>query len=579
MNVKMNTFTKILILIMCLLAPLMALYYVSNRISIDTVHKEVQTLKTKDLHFYADQVDHNVGLLSTLGLLLSEDINIRQLQNLDMFYNKYEANEAVLRLYERLRLLNVSTGWETHISVYSPETQSVISTSSISYDEKYLKEQVSVRWKLGRVKGLDEDRFVKHIVQPAQAATDVTKAGIVVEISFSAQELVRSLDQFKLGGKGDPFFFKPGSDPIRNHSAENGRIAELLRLVPDGDWDTATNRSIKLGDETYLLNAVKIPSLGWYLVDYEPIEEILKPIVKSRNLFYFAMATLLVLGLCAAFVLYQQVQVPIRALVKNVQIIKKGDYSARIRMKPNNEFAFLFQRFNEMAAEIENLIQTVYAEQLRSREANLKQLQSQINPHFLYNCFALIRSMTRLGEKQSVMDLAMHLSKYYRYTTRVEKPTSSIREELQLIISYLEIQKLHLQRMDYRIQVPETMMDLEIPRLLLQPLVENAVLHGIEPMLEYGELDILGEETAAGYRLTVRDNGVGLTPDSERSLRNALHMLPTDETGCALWNIRQRMKLFWGDTAEIEFSPNHPKGLEVTVRWVKTAEKPLLDAG
>ena len=152
-----------------------------------------------------------------------------------------------------------------------------------------------------------------------------------------------------------------------------------------------------------------------------------------------------------------------------------------------------------MAAEIEQLIQKVYVEQLRSREANLKQLQSQINPHFLYNCFALIRSLTRLGKHDSVMEMALHLSKYYRYTTRVEKQSASLQEELDLIESYLKIQQLHISHLHYEIDIPDHMRHLDIPRLLLQPLVENAVIHGIERVERDGIITVSGGQTDRFY--------------------------------------------------------------------------------
>lgn len=572
-KLRLNTFSKMLILVVFLLLPVIVLYALSNRISMNVVHDEVQSLKAKDLHLYANQVEGNIALLSTLGLLLSEDINVRELQNMDLIYNTYERNQAILRLYERLRLINVSAGWDTQISVYSPESKQIISTNnSLSFEEDYLHDNLTLKWNINQNKYFysGQDRFIKHIVQPVNFGGKLENAGIIVELSFSKVELIRSLDTFKQGGKGDPFFYKPGNAPILNNTSNDGLIDQLLSSVSLDTWGETgemTNKTVKLDDKTYLLNVVAIPSLSWYVVDYEPIGDILKPIVKSRNLFYLAIGTQLLLGSIAAFFLYQQVQVPIKLLMRGLQTIKKGDYSNRIRMKPGNEFGYLFDRFNDMSAEIENLIHKVYVEELRSREANLKQLQSQINPHFLYNCFALIRSMTRLGEKESVMELAMHLSKYYRYTTRLEKLTSTIEEELQLITSYLEIQRLHLQRLSYEFQIPQQMLSLEIPRLLLQPLVENAVIHGIEPMLEHGHVTITGIQTDTENIIAVTDNGIGLTEETEAMLRKSLQQPPDDETGCALWNISQRIKLGFGNEAVLEFmNPDH-RGLTIRIRW------------
>ncbi len=121
-----------------------------------------------------------------------------------------------------------------------------------------------------------------------------------------------------------------------------------------------------------------------------------------------------------------------------------------------------------MAEQIQELIEKVYKETLRSREATLKQLQSQINPHFLYNCLFYIKNMASLGEKEAVVAMSLNLGEYYRYTTRLENPMTTIREEMKLIQNYLEIQTMRMQRLGYEIAIPEDMMELEIPRLLIQ---------------------------------------------------------------------------------------------------------------
>lgn len=225
-----------------------------------------------------------------------------------------------------------------------------------------------------------------------------------------------------------------------------------------------------------------------------------------------------------------------------------------------------------MAEEIEELIGKVYAEQLRTREANLKWLQSQINPHFLYNCFALIRSLTRLGKTDSVLRLTTHLGKYYRYTTRIERQIVTLGEELELIKSYLEIQNMHIPSLSYRIDVPEPMRALEIPRLLLQPIVENAVVHGIEPSGRDGTVRIAGEQTGGLNIVTVEDDGVGMSAERLRALRAELEHPSGDDAGCALRNIRERLVLQFGEEARLEFDSRENGGTTVRVVWPNRKE-------
>ncbi len=570
MPIRTNTFAKIISMLVLLLIPIIVLYGLSNRVSVSVLKQEIQAMKQKDLAYLANELNASIDNLSTMAFLLSEDIHIQSLQHLHLLENAYERNVEKSRLLERLRLLNVAERWDTQYSVVAPQRQDIVSTNPrATYDIEGMKKYATPTWQYRNMETayMRQDRFVRHIVKPASRIDDIERAGLIVEVSFPKEYLVKELDTFKLGGKGDPFLFKPDSLLIANRTANLERIDQVTRKIAGDAPASFDNSVLEAGGKEYLVNVMPIPTLSAYLVDYVPLEDILQPIERSNVLFYGSVALLLVLSVLAGYLLYQNVQRPIHYLIRGVQRLRAGDYSARLLANPKNEFTFLFQRFNEMASEIEQLIHKVYAEQIRTREATLKQLQSQINPHFLYNCFALIRSLTRLGKKDSVMDLAMHLSKYYRYTTRVEKPTASLKEEIQLIESYLEIQKLHMQHLSYAIDIPGELERLEVPRLLLQPVVENAVLHGIERSPADGHVSIRGVATEHRFELVVEDNGLGMSDEQLEAVRRSLLVSPDDDAGCALWNIHQRLTLLFGDLAGIDFAHRPGGGVIVTIGW------------
>ncbi|PDO10654.1 MAG: hypothetical protein BLM47_06055 [Candidatus Reconcilbacillus cellulovorans] len=571
-----NTFFRIVLIILMLLAPLLALYTISYRVSTDVLKQEVRSLKMKDLSFLAQDINTNLENIATLAVLLSDDLEIQNLRHLDLIPNAYERNEEQLRVIERLRLLNVAGRWDTHYAIYVPDTNIVVSTTGkVTYNMKELAETFTPVWETRRVRVLDymEERMVRHFVKPETKSRDLARASLIVEASFPKDALVKHLDDLKRGGQGDPFLFRPTGEWLANRTADRARIERIVRdeLMPN-PAPVARDAVVRLDGTQYLITVVPVPALGWQLVDYVPLEEMMRPIVRSRNLFYASVALLLALSVVAGHWLYRNVQRPIAALIRGVQRLRAGDYSTRIRETPRNEFAFLFLKFNQMAEEIEELIGKVYAEQLRTREANLKWLQSQINPHFLYNCFALIRSLTRLGKTDSVLRLTTHLGKYYRYTTRIERQIVTLGEELELIKSYLEIQNMHIPSLSYRIDVPEPMRALEIPRLLLQPIVENAVVHGIEPSGRDGTVRIAGEQTGGLNIVTVEDDGVGMSAERLRALRAELEHPSGDDAGCALRNIRERLVLQFGEEARLEFDSRENGGTTVRVVWPNRKE-------
>ncbi|MDQ0110911.1 sensor histidine kinase [Paenibacillus harenae] len=570
MRLRENTFTKIMTLIVLLLIPIIVLYTLSIRTSMDVIKEEMKSLKQKDVAFLASEIDRSVTTLSTLGYLLTEDIHIQQLQNLHLIESAYIRNDEKLRIIERLRLLNVSQRWDTQYSVLAPASKQLVSTNPyLSYDLDSVQEIYTPSWKYEEmiIQNIKHKRFVRHIVKPNSKVNDLEKAGIIVEISFPEEHLIKDLDTFKLAGKGDPFLVHKDGSVIRNRTSDKTMTDSIQQFLPGMTTESVTDGIIKVHGDDFLVTTAHLETLDWYLVDYVPLADILKPIVKSQILFYGSVTLLLVMSLLAGYLLYRNVQRPIGLLIRSVKRLQDGNYSARITANPKNEFTYLFHRFNDMAANTEQLIQKLYMEEIRTREANVKQLQSQINPHFLYNCFALIRSLARLDKKESVMKLAMHLSKYYRYTTRVEKPSATLKDELELIESYLEIQKFHIRHLSYEIDVPESMLALEIPRLLLQPLAENAVIHGIERFAGDGIITISGDSNDRYHTITIADNGVGVTEEGMRKLEMSVMNPPNDGTGCALWNIRQRIVYQFGSEASLTFRVRPEGGLAVSVTW------------
>lgn len=567
MNTRFNTFTKIITLVLVLLIPILVLYWFSNQTSLRVVSGEIEKSMYKDLSFFAAQTDNNAAQLSKSGLLFSEDINVRSLEFLEIA-TLYEQTSEKLKIYDKLQLVTASSTWDTTISIYAPDTGTFVSSNvSNALDSSQLERNFSRTWQFindTRPFYRGELRFVRYITEPFNAP--LKDAKLIVEVSFPATELIKALDRFKEGGKGDPFFISSDHRVISAIDADRGLQTELINQLDLEALAKKTFTRFTLSGSEYAVSTVWMPQLKLYLVDYLPIQNVVRPITTNSYLFYSSIFFLLIGSTIAAYFLYNNVQVPIRELVRGVRRIKRGDYTTVNVLHPNNEFHFLLVSFNDMAKQIEQLIQNVYLEKISSRDANLKQLQSQINPHFLYNCFTLIRSLTRLGEKDTVMELTMHLSKYYRYTTRSERPTAELREEMDLVGSYLAIQAIKVQDLSYEIDIPDSFARLELPRLILQPLVENAVLHGIEP-LGCGVIRVRAATADQMNILSVQDNGIGMSEAELAALQRQITLPPLQDKGCALWNTRQRMQLQFGPEAGLRISRLAEGGLCAELYW------------
>ncbi|ANE45717.1 hypothetical protein SY83_04725 [Paenibacillus swuensis] len=572
MGSRITIFTKVIVLLLVLLVPIVCLYGYSHKVSIKVIQEEIESSSVNKLSFLVSQVETSMDQLSSSSLLLIEDPDVRVFQTmyLDNKLLNLDTITVMNRLKDKLSMVSSSSSWNNTMSVYSTSMKQVISTDAgQTFDSDYIRKYTKPDWQVqtAKINGSTQYKFAWRTVEPVSPIPRTGKVKFMFEVKFSGENLIRLLDQYKEGGKGDPFFFNPRDGVISNSSSDQDLIVQLTRKWRE-DQKLASGKQVMLLDgQRYLVSFVKSDKMGWYLIDYVPLQEILSPITKSKDLFIYSTILLLTLSVLATFLLYSQVQVPIRSLMRGVQQLKKGNYAVRIRTRHGNEFGFLVERFNELAEQIQELIEKVYEEKIRSREAVLKQLQSQINPHFLYNCLAYIHSMAKLNENAAISAMVHHLGKYYRYTTRLEKDEAGLEEEIQLVLNYLEIQKLRMPRIQYTLELPEGMKPLLVPRLLIQPLIENAVIHGIELNPAGGRIRISGTLDAHEYTLVVEDDGIELSQEQLLRLRNRLNRPLDDQMGCGVWNVHQRLLYRYGAPSGLEFDNSSLGGLKTTIRW------------
>ncbi|OME07237.1 two-component sensor histidine kinase [Paenibacillus odorifer] len=570
---RYNLFTKIVSIMVIMLIPITILYFYSNKTTTDVLRTELNTSNNNQLSFFQNQVESNMELLSSWPILLIHDPDILSLK--DTYLEKGRLNLDTINLIKRIQtkisIQESSSNWKSKLYLYSPSIHRMVSENDAKlYEDEDLKREVKSGWHVDKIEEQEGDRFVFSWFSftPFMSEFAPEKVKTVMKVEFDSRNIEDMLDKFKSDGRRDPFYYKQGTGLIFNRSADKVLAKELVDRLEETQLKPSENRTVKIEGESYSVNIVYSDKMGWYLIDYMPLTEILHPILTSNRLFYFAISALLLMSCLVAYLLYVQVQVPIRLLVGGFQRLKQGDYSARVEIKGKNEFSFLSGRFNSMVEQIQMLIENVLMEKIHVREARLKQLQSQINPHFFYNCFSFITSMAKLDNMGAVVGMSHNLSRYYRYTTRQERDLVALSEEVEFVNHYLEIQKMRMSRLRYEINIPPQMRKRELPPLVLQPLVENAVIHGIEPVAKEGLVRITGSCAGREMTLTVEDDGQGMTPEEIIELENKLSRAMDEEMGCGLWNVHQRMRLRFGETSGLRISPSPLGGLQVTLQWL-----------
>src|SRR5699024_9423743 len=300
------------------------------------------------------------------------------------------------------------------------------------------------------------------------------------------------------------------------------------------------------------------------LVSYINLDDFLSPLANVKRLENVSLILLFVSGLALAIFFYRDIHYNLRHLIEKIERFGKGNYSSRVTIKPNNEFRLLFTHFNRMAGQIQSLIENVYEEKIRTREAEYKHLQAQINPHFLYNCLFYIVTMANRSP-EAVISMADNLAKYYQYVTNKSGSETTVREEITFIENYLRVQSLRNKRIKYTIDIPEELDELVIPPLSIQPIIENAIIHGIDQKRDAGHIMISGNTVSGGYEITIEDDGIGMSLENIKHLSSKLNESMNMDMGHGLWNSHQRLKHRFGANSGLQISSSSLGGLRITI--------------
>ena len=279
------------------------------------------------------------------------------------------------------------------------------------------------------------------------------------------------------------------------------------------------------------------------------------------------MGIVLILVIILSYYIPRSITMPITRISKVTDQVAKGNLSVRAAAESGAEARMLSDSLNAMIDKINELLDQVTTEQVRLRKAEFELLQAQINPHFLYNTLDTIVWLAEAGDQKRVVSMVGNLSDFFRTSLNQGKDIISIREELAHVRSYLEIQQVRYQDiLRYKITVPEDLYEYKIPKITIQPLVENALYHGIKNKRGQGTITVTGKRNENGFVLYVRDNGIGMTQERLKEVRAGIQKLSyTGKEIYGLYNVNERIRLNFGETYGISIESTYGEGTCVSI--------------
>jgi two-component system sensor histidine kinase YesM len=338
------------------------------------------------------------------------------------------------------------------------------------------------------------------------------------------------------------------------------------------EWIDKINNEIiikNINGENYQLTKIKSEYTGWETIGVFPESESLRVIEDIK--YYSAIVAVLALIIAQILVIIftRSIVNPIKKLKKLMKKAQEGDLTVTFNAKYNDEIGELGGSFNTMVKEISNLINLVQVEEKKKRIAEMNVLQAQIKPHFMYNTLDTIRWMAEEHNEEDIIEIIEAFTNLLRISLSKGKEIISVHEELSHIKSYLTIQKIRYEdKLDYEIQVDANMLEYKLIKLILQPLVENAIYHGIKEKRGNGRILIKGEIKGNTLIFTISDNGKGM---EEELLNKINYMLKNgnekkSEIGYGIFNVNERIKIIYGDEYGLQYESIYGEGTTVLLK-------------
>lgn len=411
-----------------------------------------------------------------------------------------------------------------------------------------------------------KDRVISLILEPI-FDTPVSGVYIVVNIREDGfRKLVSGgtgggARSFLLNASGEPVYSV--KDPLVRQAVEGSHLTGRISSSRD------LSNTFRLGSESYLLNYAHLGIADWTMTTIQSKASVLKDMIYVKwMLVVVALAaftvTMMVSGAFTRYLLR-----PLQGLMKVMKKVESNDLTARFESSSGDELAQVGIRFNRMLEQIVVLIGEVTEAETNKRSAEIKALSAQMDPHFLYNTLNTIYWKLNLKQVEQSQRMVVSLSRLFQLGLNKGQEITTLSKELEHVRQYLELQcSCYEGLFRYEIHVEdEALNTLPIPRILLQPLVENSILHGFCDLESGGVIDIEILDEGERWRLTVRDNGAGMEEDQVRAL-----FWRESDKGYAVSNLIRRLQLYYGDGAVFRVDSGPGRGTAVIISLPKREE-------
>ncbi|MCA0753475.1 histidine kinase [Paenibacillus sp. N4] len=536
--------------------------------SIRTASEDISKTAVSQISFYLNDLENEIERMKLLQYGFLEDGDLNKLAIIWETMGDIERMESINSVLDRLITLQNSSNYILDVNVHIRTiAKSISAVKGVKdFDEKryyVIHDQFRNQTQLT---GWEENLLLIAAKPSGSRERDPL---FIVEIELDNMKLKEALQQFNIYPNSAAMLIsgKTGLVLVSGEGIDrtNGmrELSVKLSRIADGK-----SVPLELGGRRYFVSHAYSSHLDMSIYRFIPERIVRRPLDKFYIWAWLFAFVSLVIIVVYAFSTYKFIHKPLLKLMRGFRRLESGDLELAIAHNTNDEFRYIYARFNQMVASLRTLIDQVYNQKIMAQRSELKQLQSQINPHFLYNSFFIINTMAKRGDNERIEQFSVQLGEYFQFVTRNASDEVTLKQEIHHARMYTEIQKLRFSR---RIEVrfddlPAAFEQVLVPRLIVQPIIENAFEHSLEKMARNGLISVQFEQRENWACIIVEDNGNGLSDvELERISRLIEHQDDNSET-TGMVNIHRRLVITFGEGSGLHVTRGELGGIRVAIR-------------
>ena len=519
-------------------------------------------------------IDSYIDYMENIAYLISSNEDVQ-----DYLFDEKIDNEGRYRILNQLQTILDSRSDIRNVGIISKNGRMLINDGSKSVNQDLdLNTQEWYATALEKPNGpILTSSHVQHIISGERPWVITLSRGIrdrsgsgekegvfFIDLNYSA--ISELCDQSTVGTKGYAFILDAKGNIVYHPQQQqlyNELQTENISLIMDTDEDTVLTGT---GNDGKLYSISRSGKTGWTVVDCTSVRELLRKSRQAQSVYVLTAIILVIVALLFSRFMARSITLPIQKLRDSMKKVQEGDFSVSdVVVDSRNEIGSLTKSFDVMTHRIHELMEQNVHEQEEKRKSELKALQSQINPHFLYNTLDSIIWMAEGKKNEEVVLMTASLARLLRQSISNEDEVVPIANEVEYARGYLTIQKMRYKdKLEFQIEVDSSILYIPLIKLVLQPIIENAIYHGLKYKESKGLLIVKGFMKDGNAVLQVIDDGVGMDEETLAHIYDK-HKVNYHSNGVGVYNVQKRLKLYYGEDYGITYTSELGKGTTATI--------------